>query len=246
MVSFNSQMSPVSDLYPFGDNIWTAEGPLVRDMRMWFTTRMTVVKLTNGCMWLESPIPVSTDTLKSITDMGPVRYLVANTPRHVWRLDAANKLFPDAQLWVPRPTRVTLEQGDLDYTGILTDTPPPDWTDDFEQLVLKGSSQLSEVLFFHKRSGTVIIGDLIANNRKVKGKPFTNFMFKLMGVSYPNGGVARDIRLSFTKRDLTRESLERLLSWDFDKLIIAHGDCIESNAKSYVEEKFRWLKRKTE
>ncbi len=66
-------------------------------------------------------------------------------------------------------------------------------------------------------------------------------MFRLSGISYPNGGVARDIRFSFRKRDLARESLERLLSWDFDKLIIAHGDCVESGAKSYVEEKFRWL-----
>jgi hypothetical protein len=78
-------------------------------------------------------------------------------------------------------------------------------------------------------------------NKKVKGKPFTNFMFRLMGVSYPNGGVARDLRMTFTKRDLARQSLETLLSWEFDKLIIAHGDCIETDAKSFVKEKFRWL-----
>ena len=210
---------------------------------MMFTTRMTIVKLTNGSIWIESPIPVSSDTLQSITEMGPVRYLVANTPRHVWRLDDAHTLFPDAQLWVPRQTHMTLQQGDLQFTGTLTDTPPPDWADDFEQLVFKGSSQLPEVLFFHKRSGTVIIGDIIQNNRKVEGSRYTNLMFRLAGVSYPNGGVARDIRLSFRKRDLARESLEKLLSWDFDKLIIAHGACVESDAKSYVEEKFRWLKR---
>ncbi|MFW9889611.1 MAG: DUF4336 domain-containing protein, partial [Candidatus Thorarchaeota archaeon] len=57
----------------------------------------------------------------------------------------------------------------------------------------------------------------------------------------PKGGVARDIRMSFTNHDLARQSLETLLSWDFDKLIIAHGDCIESDAKSLVEEKFQWL-----
>jgi hypothetical protein len=236
------QVIPVSDLRPFGENIWTADGPLVRDMRIWFTTRMTVVKLASGSMWLESPIPVSDDTLKSITDMGPVRYLVANTARHVWRLDAAHTLFPDAQLWVPRETHMTLKQGDLQFTGTLTDTPPDDWADDFEQLVFKGNSLLAEVLFYHKKSGTVILGDLIQNHRKVKGKLLTNFMARIGGVSYPHGGVARDIRMSFRKRELARESLERLLSWDFDKLIIAHGDCVESDAKSYVEEKFSWLK----
>jgi len=47
--------------------------------------------------------------------------------------------------------------------------------------------------------------------------------------------------MSFIKRKLARQSLEKLLSWDFDKLIIAHGDCIENEAKSFVKEKFRWL-----
>ncbi len=125
-------VSPTSDLHLFGENIWTAEGPLVRDMRMWFTTRMTVVKLTSGSVWIESLIPVSDDTLMSIRELGPVQYLVANTPRYVWRLDAAHSLFPPAQLWAPRETVATLKQGDLYFTGTLTDTPPPDWADDFE------------------------------------------------------------------------------------------------------------------
>lgn len=232
----------LSDLRSFGENIWIVEGPMVRDMRAWFTTRMTVVKLSNESIWIESPVPVSPDTLLSITDLGPARYIVAATPRHVWRLDNAQTQFPDAQLWVCRRTRLTLQHGELPITGTLTDTPPPEWADDFEQLEFKGNRLLSEVLFYHKKSHTVIINDLIQMNKKVKGKPLTNFIFRIAGVLYPNGGVSRDLRMSFTDRDLARESLETLLSWDFDKLIIAHGDCIETDAKSFVEEKFRWLK----
>ena len=232
----------MSGLLPFGENIWTVEGPLVRDMRAWFTTRMTVVKLSNGSIWIESPVPASPDVLQSITELGPVKYLVAATMRHIWRLDNARTQFPDAQLWVCRRTRMTLQHGELPITGILTDTPPPDWADDFQQLEFKGNPLLSEVLFYHKESRTVIIGDLIASNKKIKGKPLSNFIFRLGGVLYPKGGVARDIRMSFKDRDLARKSLETLLSWDFDKLIIAHGDCIETDAKSFVEEKFRWLK----
>jgi hypothetical protein len=232
----------MSSLRSFGENIWTIEGPMVRDMGAWFTTRMTVVKLSDGSIWIESPVPVSSDTLEEIKELGPVKYLVAATPRHVWRLDAAQMLFPDAQLWASQRTRLTLQHGDLPITGFLTDSPPPDWVDDFEQLVFKGNRFLSEVLFYHKKSRTVILNDLIQINKKVKGKPLTNFIFRLAGVLYPNGGVSRDLRKTFTKHDLARQSLETLLSWDFDKLIIAHGDCIESDAKGFVEEKFRWLK----
>jgi predicted metallo-beta-lactamase superfamily hydrolase len=57
------------------------------------------------------------------------------------------------------------------------------------------------------------------------------------------GGVPLDIRLSFTNRELARRSLEKLLSWDFDKLVIAHGVCVEKDAKPFVERAFRWLVR---
>ena len=77
----------------------------------------------------------------------------------------------------------------------------------------------------------------------MKGRAFRNALFKLEGVESPYGGVALDIRLSFTHRNLARRSLDKLLSWDFDKLIIAHGVCIEKDAKPFVERAFRWLVR---
>ena len=57
------------------------------------------------------------------------------------------------------------------------------------------------------------------------------------------GGVGLDIRLSFIRRNLARQSLQKLLSWDFDRLIIAHGPCVETGAKAFVERAFRWLAR---
>jgi hypothetical protein len=53
------------------------------------------------------------------------------------------------------------------------------------------------------------------------------------------------IRLSFTNGKLAPRSLEKLLSWDFDKLIIAHDVCIEKDGKPFVERAFRWLGRST-
>jgi len=53
-----------------------------------------------------------------------------------------------------------------------------------------------------------------------------------------DGGLPLDIRLFFIHRDLARQSFPKLLSWDFDKLITAHGVCIETNAKAFVERAF--------
>ncbi len=231
------------ELQPFAKSLWLVDGPNVRDMGMMFTTRMTVVKLASGSVWVESPVSVPPDTLERITELGPVRYLVAATPRHFWRLESWHALFPEAQLWSSRTTRLTLKKLSLPVTGVLGDVPPQAWADDFDQLVFKGNPLLDEVLFFHKLSGTVILGDLIQIHPRVKGEPIRNALFKLEGVASPDGGVGLDIRLTFTNRMLARRSLETLLSWDFDKLIIAHGPCIEKDAKPFVERAFRWIAR---
>jgi hypothetical protein len=231
----------MSDLQAFAQNVWVVDGPAVRDMGVMFTTRMAVVRLSNGSLWINSPVPLPFDMLKSIAELGPVRHLLAATPRHVWRLAAWHTLFPEAQLWVPRPTPFTLKKGDLPFTRILGDEPPKAWADDFDQLAFKGNPLIEEVVFFHKHSRTVILDDLIQIHPMMKGQPIRNALFKLEGVTSPHGGVGLDIRLSFTNRDLARRSLEKLLSWDFDKLIIAHGPCIEKDAKPFVERAFRWL-----
>jgi hypothetical protein len=231
----------MADLQAFAENVWIADGPLVRDMGFTFTTRMTIVKLWDGSLWIDSPVPVPFDTLNSITEMGPVRYLVAATPRHVWRLESWHTLFPQAQLWAAHPTLLTLQKAHLPLAGFLGDEPPESWAADFDQLVFKGNPLSSEVFFFHRKAHTVILDDLIQVNPVVKGEPIRNALFKLEGVLYPNGGVGLEIRLTFINRKLARQSLAKVLDWDFDKLIIAHGDCIEKDAKQYVERAFRWL-----
>jgi len=131
----------------------------------------------------------------------------------------------------------------LSYTGILGDEPPQAWKNDFDQLAFRGNPLIEEVLFFHKPSHTVILDDLIQVHPMIEGRPFRNSLIRLGGVAYPDGGVPLDIRLTFIHRNLARQSFKKLLSWDFDRLIIAHGPCIEKDAKAFVERAFRWLAR---
>ncbi len=239
----NLNSPPKSKLLEFANNMWIVDGPNVRYMGVIFTTRMTIVRLADGSLWVDSPVSVTFDKLKRITALGHIRYLVAAAPGHVWRLEMWHTLFPDAQLWPSRPTLFTLKKGQLPYAGILSDTPYQGWADDFDQLAFRGNPLIEEVLFFHKETHTIILDDLIQIHPMAKGKTTHNALIKLEGVAFPQGGVGLDLRLSFTNHKLTRESLEKLLSWDFDKLIIAHGNCIEKDAKPFVEQAFRWLAR---
>jgi hypothetical protein len=224
-------------LQQFSENVWIAGGPSIRALGFAFSTRMIVVKLGDGALWVNSPVSVSPDVLGQIKALGPVRYLVAPTKMHVWRLDEWHQFFPEAELWMPPQIPGKLNHPPI--AGILGDTPPSAWAGDLDQLVFKGNLFIDEVFFFHKASRTVIMADFIQNHPMANGHPARNALLKLAGVAYPNGGIPIDIRLSFIKRRLARESLNKLLSWDFDKLIIAHGICVEENAKSFVKRAFR-------
>ena len=164
--------------------------------------------------------------------------MVASTQRHVWRLLAWHKRFPKAQLWtcsnIPKKLR------NLPFTGILDDTPI--CPNDFDQALL-ANKFITEIFSMHKSSKIVVMGDLIQSNPRISNKSFTKFIFKLPGVAHPKNAAPYDIKLSFriTERAKAVASLKKILSWDLDKLIIAYGRCVESNAKGFVKSAFSWL-----
>jgi hypothetical protein len=42
-------------------------------------------------------------------------------------------------------------------------------------------------------------------------------------------------------RKAARASLERVLQWDFDRIIMAHGEVLQSGGKTAMQKAFRWL-----
>ena len=144
---------------------------------------------------------------------GAGEFLVSNTPRHLWRLERWHELFPDAQLWAPRSTPVTLRHSMLPPTGTLQDRPIAAWAEDLDQVVIRGSRFIEEVCFLHKRSRTLIVGDLIQVHDLRLGQFFANALKRAVGVAAPDGGTSADIRASFWNRKALRASVQRLLDW---------------------------------
>lgn len=234
-------MGSMTWLESLGENLFVVDGPVVRDLGIPFGTRMTVAKLADGSVWIASPVVVPFTTLAEIVALGPVRYLVSPTPRHFWRLDAWHQLFPQAELWSSPLTPVTLRKGPLPITGVLGDRVPEAWAGDLDQVAVRGSRWLKEVVFFHAASRTLLVEDLIQIHEPRPGNAFHNVLIRVGGVTAPGGGVSRDIRLSFRDKAAARESLERMLQWDFETLVVAHGPVVTHAARETVEQAFSWL-----
>lgn len=243
----------MSALQPFAEDIWLVTGPTVRAALLPFPTRMVIVRLGDGSLWIDSPVTASDETLDEVESLGPVRHLVAPTPLHAWRLDAWCAMYPEALVWGPPNGQRGVSgrifaavagiskpsEAELAGWNVLDDSAPAIWEQDLDQVVFRGNAFVNEVEFLHKPSGTLVVGDFIQNYRPVAGDLLGNFAKRAADVL--DGGVPRDIQRSMNDKQLARSSLRKILSWDFDKLIVAHGFCLERDAGRFVEEAFRWL-----
>lgn len=226
-------------LQRLGDDLWVADGPTAMDLFVIpYPTRMTIIRLPSGRLWLSSPVTLSYQRLQEVLDLGEPAHLVSATPRHHWRLQPWHALFPDATLWSCATGPFTLGKRTLPATR-LTDRVPADWEGAIDQAVYTGVA-FEETTFLHAASGTVVVEDIIQSHEHNPSAVVTAAV-RLGGIGTP-GGVPRDIR-AITHRAAGRAWAKRVLSWDFDRLIMAHGPVVETGAKAYVERAFDWLLR---
>ena len=223
-----------------GENIWCIDGEPVKMFTTPFQTRMTIVRLASGKLWLHSPVMPSEKIYNLVNEIGEVSYLVAPNTLHHLSLEHWMQVYPEAKLFGVE--RLPEKRTDLKFSGILADSPEPEWSGEIDQLYFRGSNILLEVAFFHKPSKTLILTDLIQNHDPRKENLFWRFIKYINGVLSPHGGVPKDLRLIIRDKEKARTSLQGILSWDFERLIISHGLCIENDAKRYVSSSFSWLK----
>lgn len=226
-------------LQPFGEGIWLVDGDLLRMFGIPFTTRMTVAKLADG-LWLHSPVVASEARVAAIAELGEIAHVVApGTFHHLyvdpWKTHAA----AGAQVWAAPGLPARYPKRDFDAE--LSDEAPPAWAGEIDQVVFRGSRVMNEVVFFHRRSRTVIFTDIIQNHDPACDGLFWRTIKRWNRISAPDGGVPFDWRLTVRDRDAARRSRDALLKWPFEQVVMTHGVCITENAHTHVERAFAWL-----
>lgn len=228
----------MSLLQPFGNAIWICNGPRVRMMTIPFGTRMTVIELEAGRLWVHSPLAPSPEVYEAVDAMGSVEFIVAPNKIHSLGVAPWKERYPSAEVWVS--PRFQKRHPDTPFDHIIGVTTPDDWGRKIQALCFAGSFFLDEVVFFHEASRTLILTDLIQRHDPSEENCFWRWAKRAAGVLGDSGGTARDLRSTFHDRVAARKSAELLLRWDFDRVIIAHGRCITDNARRTVEQAFEW------
>ena len=239
---------PLFVLKPVAADIWLVDGPAISFYGLPFPTRMTIVQLKDGGIWLHSPVAFRPHLLAQIQQLGPIQHLVAPNWLHYAYLPEWQQACPKALVWLSPGVKERAESRQLalhgDYAlGFAAESTAAErWPEDLLSLQVKGSSLHQEVVFFHIQSKTLILTDLIENFELEKCPLWARPLFWLAGNYDPDGKAPADMRWSFRHgKGPLRIALQQMLAWQPKRIILAHGRWYPDNAVAELTRAFRWV-----
>jgi hypothetical protein len=239
---------PIEVLKPVAEGLWIVDGP-AETMRFAgigvdFPTRMVVIRLRSGELFLWSPIALVPALQEAIDAIGDVRHLISPNRIHYAHIGEWQHAYPRAVAWASPGVRerAASQRIEVAFERDLEDAPDPAWADDLDQLLFRGSSSLEEVVFFHRASRTLLLADLIEDFEPERLSFVKRVIARLGGVLDPDGKAAADVRATYRGRhDIARACLDRVLAWNPERVIIAHGRWYDRNGADELRRAFRWL-----
>ena len=203
-----------------------------------FDARMTTIKLRGGEILVHSPCPFTASLAAEVSALGRVSAIIAPGNLHWLHVRSCQQAFPGATTYIC--PGVEKRTNGVSFDVILGDEPPPLWADDLSQVVLQGTRFMREVAFFHRASRTLILVDLVENF--TSATPGTNFLFLILFRAigmWNRPAPAPEYRFAWGDKRQVRACLERVLAWDFERVIVSHGDIITRDARQVVTRAWR-------
>ena len=211
---------------PLADNLWLLHYPL-RLLGADLHRNVTVLRLASGDLVIHSTGPFTPEDVRAINAAGQPRWIVETMLRHDTFAKQGREAFPAATYLAPAGFS---ERVGFPTLPLVTQ---PEWGDEVEVFLLEGVPSMEEHVVLHRPSRTLIVADLIFNF----GADVSAWTHLLMNVAVGakhDPGMARSIRWTARDRGALRASLARMMAWDFDRLIVGHGEPIDTGAKEQV------------
>lgn len=237
---------PINVYKPLAPEIGIVDGPFeyftvagIR-MPMPFTTRMTVVQLGNGDLFLHSPIAYDEKLAFELRRMGTVRHLISPNQWHYAHIGEWQRAFPEAVAWASPGVRrrARARHNEVHFARELEERAPMEWRDEIDQALVPGGI-FREFVFFHKSSRSLILADTIMNLELDKiDQPWRAFT-RLSGMVYPRGQIFFGMRLPFFLQPKQAKSVFRKIrSWAPRRIVLSHGRCFDGNVDEVVRRLF--------
>jgi hypothetical protein len=224
-------------------DIWVAEQPL-KYFGLEVGTRMTVIRLSSNKLMVISPIKMDNSTINALNQLGEVSYIIVpNLYHHLFVADF-KQYYPHAKLCAvsglerKRPD-LQIEQIISDRSIYQIDGVEYVLVEGFNTFDMKGYSPLNECVCFHATSQTLIVTDIVFHFDE-QSSPKTKLIAKMLG-------AYKQLRPSLLEKFATQDkikvkrSIQQLLTWNFERIIMAHGSIIEQDAKPKLKAGYEWF-----
>lgn len=126
---------------------------------------------------------------------------------------------------------------DLAFHRVLGDEPHREWADELGQVYLS-SRRENEVVFYHRKSRTMVCADALLNLSTHPLKT-TRMLAKFMGNNAPGTGWLEPFMIR--DRPLGRRQVDRMLEWDIDGVVLSHGAPLEHGGLNALRHAYQWL-----
>ena len=192
--------------------------------------RMTVMTLKGGLL-IHSPLDVDPSTL---ANLGEPRWVLAPNKLHHLYV----KRWTDAGLEAWGVAGLPDKRPDLPFEGVVEGRTPSPFGDEVQLFPLASIPFSNEVVLLHRPSRTLVLTDLLFNFPS--SAPWaTRLAMRCFG-AHP-GCRASILERVAMRRAVARRELETIAQWDFDRVILAHGDVVETGGRALLRGAYRWL-----
>ncbi|MCP5059149.1 MAG: DUF4336 domain-containing protein [bacterium] len=214
---------------------WVATRPL-RFLGVETGTRMTVVRLADGGLFVHSPTSLDAGVGEAVGALGPVKAVVAPSLFHHLHVGEWIDAHPKAV--VCACPGLEAKRDDLRWSRTLGDEPEPEWQGEIDQVFFAARSMENEVVFFHRASTTMICADIIFN-LSVHSSRWTRVVARLLGNQEP--GATWLEHLMIRRRAEAREQVDRMLAWKPERIVLSHGAWVEHGGTEVLRRAYAWL-----
>lgn len=238
-----TNISSSSSLREIASNIWVKEQPF-KYFGLEVGTRMSIVRLTHNKLVLISPVKLDNQAIAEINKLGTVTYIIAPNLFHYLYLQDCQNIYPEASVITAPGLKTKKPEIKSDY--IFTED-EINFNGELEYLLFAGFqvfmlttfSIVNEIVFYHPESQTLILTDTAFNFDR-SFPLVTQFASRIIG-------CYEQLRPSILEKIATRDkeqitaSVNKLLQWDFQRVIMAHGTIVEENAREKFVAGYEWF-----
>ena len=224
-------------------DLWVAEQPQ-EFFGLPVGTRMTVILLAGERLLLISPIKIDRQTKTQLDSIGKVEFIIAPNLFHHLYLADCQQLYPQATLIAPPGLETKQPKIAIDKIFCQDEI---SFEPELQYLLFEGFQgfippkivTVNEIVFFHPLSKTLILTDTAFNFDR-NSPLVTQLATRILGC-YGNLRPSFLEKIAIQDKQKVTHSIQKILAWDFQRVIIAHGNIVETKAKEQLKAGYQWF-----